>query len=303
MDDVVASAFIAWYLFLAGSGAGAYAIAVVVDFALRVSDRLWLLKISPITDSGFVIAPVLVALGSYFLLFDLGDPSAAFNVFSRPQSILGFGSWAIALFCICSVLSLVIGSFSGCRMMRILEGMLQGFAAMLSIAVIVYSGIFYSLFASVPFLNTPIVPFLFVVSAFSSGLGFLIVVGYFGRKIEAGDALDGFSVLDAAIVIIEIVLLVALLARPALLCDGAAAASAEAVTTGFLAPLFWLGVVFLGCVVPLVIDIESAVNPIPSALCIGGVSAIIGGVCLRFCVLMAAIRVGVGIVGAQPFWL
>ena len=33
----MASAYIAWYLFFAGAGAGAFAIASVVDFALRLA--------------------------------------------------------------------------------------------------------------------------------------------------------------------------------------------------------------------------------------------------------------------------
>lgn len=117
----MASAYIAWYLFFAGAGAGAFAIASVVDFALRLAPRPHLLKISPITDAGMVLGPIMVAVGCVFLLLDLGDPSIAFNVFLRPSSILGFGSWAIVLFCLFAALSLAFGLMPHCRASKLIE--------------------------------------------------------------------------------------------------------------------------------------------------------------------------------------
>lgn len=94
--------------------------------------------------------------GVRFLLLDLGDPSIAFNVFLRPSSILGFGSWAIALFCLFAVLSLAFGLMPHCRASKLIEPLSQFLAMVLSLVVILYSGVFYSLFPSVPFLNTPL---------------------------------------------------------------------------------------------------------------------------------------------------
>ena len=201
----MASAYIAWYLFFAGAGAGAFAIASVVDFALRLAPRPRLLKISPITDAGMVLGPIMVAVGCVFLLLDLGDPSIAFNVFLRPSSILGFGSWAIVLFCLFAALSLAFGLMPHCRASKLIEPLSQFLAMILSFVVILYSGVFYSLFPSVPFFNTPLVPALFTASAFSSGAGLLVVVGFFRQTCEGVlEGMNGLSAIDAVIVLVEI---------------------------------------------------------------------------------------------------
>lgn len=300
----MASAYIAWYLFFAGAGAGAFAIASVVDFALRLAPRPHLLKISPITDAGMVLGPIMVAVGCVFLLLDLGDPSIAFNVFLRPLSILGFGSWAIVLFCLFAALSLAFGLMPHCRASKLIEPLSQFLAMILSFVVILYSGVFYSLFPSVPFLNTLLVPALFTVSAFSSGAGLLVVVGFFRQTCEGVlEGMNGLSAIDAVIVLVEILLLTALLARPVLFSESDASLSAFALLFGDLSLLFWVGVVIVGCVVPLAVDLMCFARLRPTVLCIGGISALVGGVCLRFCILMAASRFAIGFVAVQPFWV
>ena len=299
----MASAYIAWYLFFAGAGAGAFAIAAVVDFALRLSPRPHLLKISPITDTGMVLGPIMVAAGCVFLLLDLGDPSIAFNVFIRPSSILGFGSWSIVLFCLFAVASLVLGLMPRCRASKLFEPLSQFLAMVLSFVVILYSGVFYSLFPSVPFLNTPLVPALFTASAFSSGAGLLVVVGFFRQTCEGVlEGMNGLSAVDAVIVAVETLLLTALLVRSALFSEGGASLSPCTLLFGDLSLLFWMGAVIAGCIVPFAVDVMCLARPRSVVLCIGGISALIGGVCLRFCILMAALRFAIGFVAVQPFW-
>lgn len=299
----MASAYIAWYLFFAGAGAGAFAIASAVDFALRLGPRPHLLKIAPITDIGMILGPIMVVVGCVFLLLDLGDPSIAFNVFLRPSSILGFGSWAIALFCLFTVLSLASGLMPHCRASKLIEPLSQFLAMILSLVVILYSGVFYSLFPSVPFLNTPLVPALFTASAFSSAAGLLVVVGFFKQACEGVlDGMNGLSAIDAAIVVVEALLLTALLVRSVLFSESGASLSFSALLFGDLSLLFWVGVIVVGCVIPFVVDLTCLVHPRPTVLCIGGISALVGGVCLRFCILMAASRFAIGFVAVQPFW-
>ena len=63
------NSFIAWYLFLAGMGAGAFFISAVVEAAATV------------TDGGMYLGPATVGLGLVFLLADLGYPERSFQVF------------------------------------------------------------------------------------------------------------------------------------------------------------------------------------------------------------------------------
>ena len=71
------SSYIAWYLFLAGAGGGAFLLGSFVDFALRVSNRSWLRGASAVTDAGLLAGPVLVALGTVFLALDCSLPRPA----------------------------------------------------------------------------------------------------------------------------------------------------------------------------------------------------------------------------------
>ncbi len=251
-----------------------------------------------------VLGPIMVAVGCVFLLLDLGDPSIAFNVFLRPLSILGFGSWAIVLFCLFAALSLAFGLMPHCRASKLIEPLSQFLAMILSFVVILYSGVFYSLFPSVPFLNTLLVPALFTASAFSSGAGLLVVVGFFRQTCEdVLEGMNGLSAIDAVIVLVEILLLTALLARPVLFSESDASLSAFALLFGDLSLLFWVGVVIIGCIVPLAVDLMCFARLRPTVLCIGGISALVGGVCLRFCILMAASRFAIGFAAVQPFWV
>lgn len=89
------SAYIALYLFLAGTGAGAFLIGSVVDLVLRfrpTAARGWFVRVSAVTDAGLVLGPVLVAVSALFLVLDLGVPERAFRLFlvSTP-SLLSMG--------------------------------------------------------------------------------------------------------------------------------------------------------------------------------------------------------------------
>ena len=177
----MASSYIAWYLFLAGAGGGAFVIGAVVDLALRFKDPACLARVSSVTDAGLVAGPALVALGSVFLVLDLGAPERAFAVFLSPvTSVLGFGAWSVAVFCFAAVGALVMGIVQDTRTGRAVEFVLQVVAMAAALCVIGYSGVFLSLWPAVPFLNTPFVPVLFTASALATGAAVLIVVAVAG---------------------------------------------------------------------------------------------------------------------------
>ena len=60
---------IAWYLFLAGVGAGAYIVAVVANV---LGERY-----KPLVKPGIFLGAPLVAIGSGLLLLDLGAPRSS----------------------------------------------------------------------------------------------------------------------------------------------------------------------------------------------------------------------------------
>ena len=150
---VMVSSYIAWYLFLAGAGGGAFLLGSFVDFALRVSNRSWLRGASAVTDAGLLAGPVLVALGTVFLALDLGAPDQAFRLFLTPSgSLLSAGAWALALFCATAFAAFLMGFSDDGPGLRVAETVVSVFAALLALFVVLYAGVFLSLYPAVPFL-------------------------------------------------------------------------------------------------------------------------------------------------------
>lgn len=177
---VMVSSYIAWYLFLAGAGGGAFLLGSFVDFALRVSNRSWLRGASAVTDAGLLAGPVLVALGTVFLALDLGAPDQAFRLFLTPSgSLLSAGAWALALFCATAFAAFLMGFSDDGPGLRVAETVVSVFAALLALFVVLYAGVFLSLYPAVPFLNSPLVPIVFVASALATGAAVLTIIGFF----------------------------------------------------------------------------------------------------------------------------
>ena len=258
---VMVSSYIAWYLFLAGAGGGAFLLGSFVDFALRVSNRSWLRGASAVTDAGLLAGPVLVALGTVFLALDLGAPDQAFRLFLTPSgSLLSAGAWALALFC-----ATAFAAF------------LMGFAD---------DG-----------------PGLRVASALATGAAVLTIIGFF--RFSRDETIGGFASLlrlDAVLVAIEAIAIAAFIVV-SLMGDEAAAHSAAELLSGHSAMLFWLGVVLAGIVVPLSVDVECLRSPNPSLFVVGAASTLLGGICLRFSLLVAAERFCLVDMSLLSFWM
>ena len=298
------SSYIAWYLFLAGAGGGAYAIGATVDLLLRFRSGSWLSRASAITDAGLLAGPVLVAISAVFLMLDLGSPQLAFQVFLAPTgSLLSAGAWSIALFCLTAVAALFAGAVDGGRVIRTAEAALSVISALLSAFVIVYAGIFLSLYPTVPFLNTPLIPVLFVASALATGAAVLITIGFVrSARDDVSDGLGSLVKLDAALVAVEAIVL-ALFIGCAWEAGDAQIRSVFELVSGSCSLFFWFGVVLAGLVVPLSVDIIVAGTSSTPMLAMGAACTLVGGLCLRFALLFAAQRLCLVDMSALVYWM
>ena len=298
------SSYIAWYLFLAGAGGGAYAIGATVDLLLRFRSGSWLSRESSITDAGLLAGPVLVAISAVFLMLDLGSPQLAFQVFLAPTgSLLSAGAWSIALFCLTAVAALFAGAVDGGRVIRTAESALSVISALLSAFVIVYAGIFLSLYPTVPFLNTPLIPVLFVASALATGAAVLITIGFVrSARDDVSDGLGSLVKLDAALVAVEAIVL-ALFIGCAWEAGDAQIRSVFELVSGSCSLFFWFGVVLAGLVVPLSVDIIVAGTSSTPMLAMGAACTLVGGLCLRFALLFAAQRLCLVDMSALVYWM
>lgn len=299
----MASAYIAWYLFLAGAGSGAFLMGAVVDLALRVRRLPCFVRFAPATDAGLVIGPVLVALSSVFLVLDLGVPSRALSVFVHPTaSIIGLGSWAILLFCVTAIAALLLGAFFDTRISRAIEFVAQSVATLCSAVIIVYSGVYFSLPHAVPFLHTAWIPALFVASALATGMATLILAGVArGHRPGMRRALQGLIPLDIVLIVVEAVMLAGFFMH-ASLGQEFVTCSLDQLVTGRYAGAFWLGVVCLACLVPFAIDVVALKGAGLMPLAAGSISTLAGGLCLRFVLLLAAVRFNLAGMDFLQFW-
>lgn len=314
------SAYIALYLFFAGAGGGAFLIGSCVDMVLRFRPRAargWFARVSAVTDAGLVLGPALVLASALFLVLDLGVPDRAFRLFlTSTPSLLSMGAWSIALFCVAALGALALGELAeendgevanaigaGRVVLRVAEFALSLMATALGLFIVVYSGVFLSMYPSLPFLNTAWVPVLFVASALVCGLAALIVVAFF-RQASSGvpAALDALLPLDAVLVAIEAVVLAAFLGSSCV-ADGASLAAVQLLATGRLSWLFWAGVVVAGVVVPLSVDAVCRREfASVTAMALGAVCTLAGGLCLRIALLMATERFNLAFMSALGFW-
>ncbi len=269
---------IAAYLFLAGLGGGAYVTGVVADYL----GESWVI----LSKVGVFLGFPCVAIGCVFLLLDLGAPMNFWRAGFKPgTSWIARGTIIITIFMILSVIhaafwvwpfNSLAESEGGRRILGIL-GLVFAFGTM------IYTGILLGAARPIAFWSTAMVPLLFLVSALSTGIMAVILVGSMlvGEHAGATAAIHTLARVDMVLIILEIFVLSFYLQGTHRVPESRA--SAEVVLLGAAAPLFWWGVAVLGLLAPLVFDLLNVT--ILASIC-----GIIGGLFLRQVVLMGGIH-------------
>ncbi len=270
----VFSDFAIWYLFLAGTAGGAFLCATVMD--VRANPGWDVRRVPLCARCGMFGAFGLLALAALMLFCDLGNPFDIWYLFESPlRSIVSMGAWLIMLGL---ALSLAVSAMIAAKvdvpyLFRFLE-----------IAGAV---------AAVEFWNTWLLVALFVVSAVSCGCAFISLSAFIlSGSAQRFPALKGAARLLRAA---ELVVLVAFLASR-WLAGGAAQRSCELLFSGQLAGIFWGGLVLCGFVIPVFADLIARVAPVPVLRQISVASTLTGGLCLRYCVVLAASHTPVSLI-------
>jgi formate-dependent nitrite reductase membrane component NrfD len=291
---------IAWYLFLAGMGAGAYLVGVGASGLGR--------KYQPLVKPGILLGAPLVAIGSGLLLLDLGNPLRFYLGFLRPQSsMISVGIMIITVFILFGLLHIAALLWpSRVKLSSRSLGWLGGINAVFALATAVYTGLLLGVVKAVPFWNTPMLPLLFLVSALSTGAGAILLVLALLRLIrpvgkEEGEQVQAsahlLSRVDIPLIAVELLVLFFLL----FLMGGGpsvAAESARYLVTGGFAVAFWVGLVVIGLLLPAVLEAWSLRGG--KGLNVGalaGLCLLIGGIILRYAVLSAGQSVATAVIG------
>lgn len=310
----------ALYLFLGGMGAGAFVMAAVLFLIDRTRHRL-------IVCVSMWAALASLAVGLLLLLTELITPTRGllmWQSFGHFTSWMTYGAWgafaAMAVFAVSALLATrPVGMWlakkwkwfekKGTTLRRVLAVI----GIVLGAFVAVYTGMLLMTAESVPLWDTPLLPVLFTVSAFDTGVALVELVAVVLTKKDA--LAPRARVLMERIVVVLVLVesvvmaafLMSMLGADAQTAVGAtAAASATLLVSGGLAGCFWGMVVVCGLAVPLVMAVVGLVlhrrsGKKPGAkghagtalMAIGAAGALIGGCELRFLILAAGIHADV----------
>jgi formate-dependent nitrite reductase membrane component NrfD len=256
-----------WIAFYAGGlGGGLYLISLFFN-------NLW----------GMLISWLIIAVikGGAHLIF-LGKPLRFWRIVFRPgSSWLSRGIIFVFSFVLFGAIQMGFTYWMPGGPGEIVFKVLAGLAAF---GITVYTGFVLNTVKGVPFWNSTLLPLLFVLCGLLGGFGLSVVIALNGGGIDLAAAETG----SRWLLIINVLLIIIYLWSAANR-EVTGRRSVMEQMKGELAPMFWIGIVVLGIIVPGVIALASIfAGGISSVLLIAGVTCeIAGGLALRYCILKA----------------
>lgn len=238
------NSIIAWYLFLAGLGGGAYVSAAFLRW--RHPEAVNMIRI------GRVIAPVVVIIGLCLLMFDA--TAGLHNPLRFALLLTNFGSvmtWGVVFLGAFTVLALIGAGLDLAR--RNVPLWLDVAAAVFGVCVAVYTGCLLGVCKTFPLWNNALLPILFLVSAMSTGMAAVLCVAIF-RHPEEFNRVGVFKKFHFCLPVIELVLVASLLFVTASNASPAGWESVMNLVAGDYALAFWFLFVLVGLVLPTALE-------------------------------------------------
>ena len=279
---------IAVYLFLAGISGGAVAVALMLNrYRNQVAEN------TPVLKAATLVGFVTIVLGMICLVADLTNPLVFWRILiyynlTSVMSLLFYIPLVFVLMLVafrkevkgCGALAWldgIIGAFDGIR------GALQWIVLILAITICAYTGFLISALIRFPLINTAVLPALFIASGLSAGAAAakLVAVGCFGEEEHSADMklLHGAEwPIMAAEALCIVMIAVSLISGHA-----AAQAAVEAFVSGTWSTVFWVGVVGVGFVLPVLLNFVKST----ASFYLAGLCSVVGMLCLRHFILYA----------------
>jgi polysulfide reductase chain C len=291
---------IALDLYLAGTGAGAYCVGLLLDWKWNLTLFVDVLG-HPLNlgKAALLWGPIFVAMSTPFLIVDLGIKRRFLYACLNPKtSWVARGFLILSTFLILGLLVLGASVFFPETFGNhpVLWRFLKALSLLFAILTTLYTGILLKSVRYVPLWNTFLLPILFVTSAFLTGTaGIVLAMGGSGVVFPSakGPVHGASRVLPLVwgLIIIEGLLLVKHLHRTSQ-HRGEGMISVRLLLSGKLKVLFWGGIVFLGFFLPIVLQLiyfGSHTNP-PWILTLTGISLLVSGFFLRWGVLASGVK-------------
>lgn len=299
-DSLVWDWPIAIYLFLIGISAGLVTLAVLLR---RYHPQAGGAD-STLLRTTLVLGPGAIILGLAILIFHLARPWTFWKLMFH-YSFTSVMSMGVMLFQVyTAVLVLWLAKIFEKEIIALLPRLtlvpkvlgwltplhrtLETLMLILAVLLGAYTGFLLSALKSYPLLNNPILPALFLFSGISSGAAVALIAMALRERGSPHSAEAAFvHRLETPVVWLEIFLLAAFFVGLALGDDGKMRALTAALGGGFWSLWFWLGVVGIGLLVPMLLKPWASRRPtLAGVLLISGAS-LVGVLLLRFFILYA----------------
>jgi polysulfide reductase chain C len=281
---------IAAYLFLAGTGAGAFIVGVVSDFkGYTIPAKI-----------AITFGVPIVAFSTIFLILDLGHPEKFFRAMLHPgTSWISRGVFILSGLIVFGGLTVILWVWPFSGVLNANPGhraVLEVISLVFALATCIYTGILIGIVVSRPFWNNPLLPMLFLVSALSTGIGgvfFITPIVSSVLGIASAQMAGYMTYLESVDMILIIIEAIAMYLYMTMVFSRAPEA-VNLLIKGKLSGLFWGGFVGIGLLVPLCVEylastmLEGAMRSLVTL--VAGVLLLLGGFLMRQLILAAGIR-------------
>lgn len=265
------------YFFLAGMGGGSFIVSALAKIFGKE-------KYKAVTDVGAVCAPVMVALGGFFLVFDLARPERVFTMLFRfnPTSPVSWGGMFIGLFMVISMIYLYYLFIAKD------DAKVELFARIgivVAIALTSYTAFLISMAKARPLWHSAVMPPLFLISSCISGLALVLLVVNILKKYPAGsDVLHRLGRILIILIIIDIFFLNDMYVL--YIGMGEAREVALLLLIGKFAFLFWVIEVLIGSLAPIAILYSKKLAPFRAMQIVAAILSLVGVFTMRYIIVI-----------------
>lgn len=258
------------YLFLLGISVGMVTIAILLKRTLLTNESV---AENNIVKATAIFAPLTVITGLLILVFHLTMPFTFWRlmIFYSATSVMSIGVILFQIYMAILIVWLAIvyaglierllkGRFnwinSIVKFFSRFEYVIETALLLIALALGAYTGFLLSALKSYPMLNNPVLPILFMFSGISSGAAAIILFSTTVFKESTHSKSLGFvHKLETPVVLFELFLLAAFFIGLYFGGGQKTVAAVQALSGGFWADIFWYGVIGVGIVLPLLLNV------------------------------------------------
>ena len=291
---------IAVYLFLAGMSAGMVMIAIYLKRKIIEGD----IAKNGIIKATAILAPFGIIAGLTILIFHLSKPLHFWKLLFHfnTSSVMSMGTilfqvYMVVLFAWLAIIFTDLLKKLNIKLVDTVVEKLKSFEnaieitlVVLAVALAAYTGFLLSALKTYPMLNNPALPILFLLSSLSSGAAasLLFGMGYFKEPLNS-PAVKWIHHFEAPVITFELFVLICFFSGLIFAGGQSEVAALAAITGGFWAGWFWIGVIAIGMLIPLTLNATIPMSSKNSRLyiIIGTICSLLGVLMLRTFILYA----------------